>query len=47
MAAKKGKGRKRTDKKQRRDALRTVYYLASLASVIVRLACFLWDRFSR
>ncbi|MBQ7219682.1 MAG: hypothetical protein IJS28_01735 [Synergistaceae bacterium] len=47
MATKKGKGRKRTDKKQRRDTLRTVYYLASLASVLVRLICFLWDRFNQ
>ena len=45
MASKKGKGRKRTDKKQRRDTLRTVYYLASIVFALVRFFFFLWDRF--
>ena len=47
VAAKKGKGRKRTNKKQKRDILRTVCYLASAVLSIVRLAFFFWDRFHK
>ena len=43
----KSRKRKPKDKKQRRDALRTVYYLASLVSVLIRLVCFIWDRFNQ
>ena len=41
----KSRKRKPKDKKQRRDTLRTVYYLASLVFALVRFFFFLWDRF--
>ena len=43
----KSRKRKPKDKKQRREVLRTVYYLASLVSVLIRLVCFFWDRFNQ
>lgn len=47
MASKRKTVRKRkpTHKNKRREVLRTVYYLASLGYVLVRLFFFIWDRY--
>ena len=37
--------RKHKDKKQRRDTLRTVYYLASFVFLVIRIILFFWDRY--
>ena len=45
MPSAKHKKRRYTDKKQRREVLRPLYYLASLVFVLIRLFFFLYDRY--